>query len=243
MDKLLFLDFELNKPLTYLNKFKQLLKDEGWLVDLFWARDYAQEKKPSLDEKINSSDFLIIRKPLTFLTSPAAREKIQEAILKKKRNLLVMYTFFEKESLDVLVNFLNPFKITPSDIKIVDNKTNLENKRMVVFHKKNKCFSHDTLFTNVTKVLIPHPHHLFVSSPAKVLVRGNPTTEVQDDPLYELTDNSDLKGSNITVGAYYDKSGKLVIISSTLFLDNYFDFNKKFIKNVITWLGGKKKKN
>jgi hypothetical protein len=67
MDTILFMDFELNKPLTYLNKFKKMIRDEGYNLDLFWAKDYSSEKKPSIDDKINSSEFLVIRKPLTFL--------------------------------------------------------------------------------------------------------------------------------------------------------------------------------
>ena len=123
--------------------------------------------KPSFDDKISNFEFLIIRKPLTFLTSTQAREKIQNAILKDKKNLLIMYTYYDLESFEVLYNFLKPFNIIPSEIKIIDHKTNLKNKNVVVFHKKNKCFMHDTLFDGVTKLVISDPRHLTVEPPAK----------------------------------------------------------------------------
>jgi hypothetical protein len=239
MASILYMDFELNKPLTYLAKFRQLLSDEGWDLDLFWASDYAKKDKPSIDKKINDADLLLIRKPLTFLTGPQVRKKLQDAILKKKKNLLVMYTFTERESLDVLNEFLRPFKINTSDLQLIDDKTNQQDRRNVVFQKKNDCFYHDELFKGVSKLLIPHPHMIFVESPAKVLIRGNPTTELKYD-FIELTSN--LGGNDLIAGAYYNEknSGRMIVIDSTLFLDKYFDFNKKFVKNVLTWLGNNK---
>ena len=87
MENILFMDFELNQPLGLLSKFKHWLVREGWTVDMFWAKDYAQEqkKKPSFDEKLQSSNLLFIRKPLTFLTSPNVRKKLQEVVLKEKK--------------------------------------------------------------------------------------------------------------------------------------------------------------
>ena len=240
MDNILIMDFELNRPLTYLNKFKQLLNDEGWALDLFWARDYAQEVKPSIDDKINSAELLIIRKPLTFLTGPQVRKKLQQAVLKDKKSFLIMYTFTEKDSQDVLNEFLKPFKINTSELQLIDNKTNMNDKRNVLFEKKNKCFSHNTLFKGVSKVLIPHPHHIYVSKPAKILIRGNPSTELKYNFDQESTA---LSGANLIVGAYYEKTGRIIVVDSTLFLDKYFDHNKKFVKNVIDWLSEKRSDN
>jgi hypothetical protein len=236
MDNLLFMDFELNKPLTYLNKFRKLVRNEGWDLDLFWASDYSQKKKPSIDVKINSAKLLVIRKPLTFLSGPQVRKKLQQAVLKSKKNLLVMYTYTENDSLEVLNEFLKPFKINTSDLQMIDNKTNQQDYRNVVFQKKNNCFYHDELFSGVSKILIPHPHMIYVHEPAKVLIRGNPTTELKTD----FNENvSDLSGDNLIAGAYYNekKSGKMLVIDSTLFLDEYFDFNKRFVKNIFTWFG------
>jgi hypothetical protein len=237
MDKFLLMDFELNLPLSYLNKFKSLINDKGWILDLFWARDYNQKEKPRIEDKINSAQILMIRKPLTFLTSPKMRKRLQDSILKDKKNMLIMYTFTEIESLEVMNKFLEPFKINLSEVQIIDNKRNQGNIRNVIFQKKNKCFSHDELFKGVSSILIPNPHHIFVKKPAKILIKGNPSTAVQ---YYISEETSNLKGSNLIVGAYYNDTGRMVVLDSTLFLDKFFDFNKKFIKNVITWLGEKK---
>lgn len=233
-NKILFMDFELNKPLTYLNKFGKLIRDEGWNLDLFWAKEYTHENKPSVNYKIDSAKILIIRKPLTFLSSPRVRKKLQETIKKDKKNMLIMYSFTERDSLDALSEFLKPFMITPSEVQIIDNKSNQDNFRNVIFHKKNKCFNHSELFKGISKILIPHPHLVSVNKPAKILIKGNPSTEVQEDIYFET---STLSGSDVIVGAYYDDTGRILVMDSTLFLDNFFDFNKKFIKNVITWLG------
>jgi hypothetical protein len=242
MENILFMDFELNKPLTYLDKFNQLLKKDGWILDMFWVKDYSQEKKPSLDDKINNSDLLFIRKPLTFLSSPTATEKIQNAILKNNKNLLLMMTYSDYETFDMLKNFLIPFNITLSEFRAFDIKTYQEHERSVIFHKKNKCFNHKELFKGINKVLIPDASHLVVEPPANVLIRGNPSTETsksfggrEEGP----------KGSDIIVGAYYEESGKILVVNSTVFLDNFFDFNKPFIKNIMGWLDSnnpKKKK-
>ncbi|WP_455392380.1 hypothetical protein [[Eubacterium] cellulosolvens] len=239
MDNILFMDFELNQPLTYLNKFRKLIRDEGWELDLFWARDYSQKERPSVDEKIKKAKLLVIRKPLTFLSGPQVRKKLQQAVLKDKKSLLVMYTFTEMDSLEVLNEFLRPFKINTSEIQIIDNKTNANDKRNVVFQKKNKCFLHNELFDGVANILIPHPHYVYVTEPAKILIRGNPSTELK----YGINEGGlDLTGSELTVGAYYEETGKMIVLDSTLFLDKYFDFNKRFVKNVITWLGKKTKR-
>jgi hypothetical protein len=235
------MDFELNKPLTYLNKFQELIRDSGWAVDLFWARDYTNKVKPSVDDKIAKAEFLIIRKPLTFLSSAMIRKKLQDLVFKKTKNMLVMYTFSETDSLIVMNQFLQPFKINASEIKVIDHKTNLKDKRDVIFQKKNDCFSHDEIFTGINKILIPHPHYIYVDTPAKVLIRGNPTTEIDQDNDIEV-ESGNLSGSDIVVGAYYEEAGRILVLDSTLFLDKYFDHNKKFIKNVITWLGGDSKK-
>jgi len=236
MDIALFMDFELNNPLTYLSKFKKLVKDEGWVLDLFWASDYTKKKRPSVDEKISKANFLIIRKPLTFLSSATIRSKLQEIIRTKKKNLLIMYTFTEFESLGVLNQFLEPFKIQLSELQIIDNTTNQNDTRTVVFHKKNKCFNHKFLFNGVQKVTIPHPHHMYLTKPAKILIRGNPSSEIKDS-IY--MDTSNLKGSDLIVGAYHESNGKILVLDSTLFLDQYFDYNKKFISNVFHYLAEK----
>lgn len=238
MDTILFMDFELNKPLTYLNKFKKMIRDEGYNLDLFWAKDYSSEKKPSIDDKINSSEFLVIRKPLTFLIGPQVRKKLQDAVLEDKKSILIMYTFTEKDSLDVINEFLKPFKINTSEIQVVDFVANSDGQRNVIFQKKNNCFFHDELFKGVSKILIPHPHYVYVTEPAKILIRGNPSTELK----YKQDDDSDsLTGADLVVAGYYEETGRLVVMDSTLFLDKYFDFNKKFVKNIITWLGEKKR--
>lgn len=238
MDNILMMDFELNKPLTYLSKFKEMLNNDGWNLDMFWAKDYSSDNKPTLDDKINSANLLLIRKPLTFLSSQLAIGKIQEAVLKEKKNLLLMMTYIDLETNSLLRNFLKPFNIIPSGIKAIDTKTNQDNKRMVIYHKKNKCFLHDELFKNVNKILIPDAINLFVDSPAKILIRGNPSTEAVNTLGI---DESEPTGSDIIVGAYHEEKGRLITINSTLFLDNYFDFNKPFIKNIMTWLRTDKK--
>jgi hypothetical protein len=144
-----------------------------------------------------------------------------------------MYTFSERESMDALNKFLNPFMINTSEVQIIDNKVNLDNIRNVIFQKENKCFSHNELFKGVNKILIPNPHHIYVDEPAKVLIRGNPSTEIKYDLFVET---SNLKGQDVIAGAYYEDTGRLIVLDSTLFLDKYFDFNKKFIINVIKWL-------
>lgn len=237
MEQILLLDFELNNPLTYLDKFKRLLKDENWNLDLFWARDYNQKDKPSLDDKLNSTQFLLIRKPLTFLSSPKVRKKIQNNVLKEKKSLLIMYTFSEIETLELLNSFLEPFKIQISEIQVIDKKTNLKNKHEVIFHKKSNCFSHNSLFNNIDKIVISDAHHIYVNSPSKILIQGNPSTELQFPMSDEI---APLTGSEINISAYYEETGLVTVINSTLFLNKYFDFNKKFIKNIITWMGNRK---
>ncbi len=234
MDNILLMDFELNKPLTYLNKFKKMLNDNDWTLDIFWAKEYTKKEKPTMDEKIKNTEFLIIRKPMTFLSNAETRKKIQNVVLKDKKNLLVMSTFPDRDSLDVLTNFLQPFHINPTDNKVIDNNTNKNNERLVVFNKKNKCFSHATLFKGVKSIVIPYPYHLIVDSPAEILIRGNPSTEVLDDGM-DYTPG--LKGSDIIVGAYFEASCRVIVVNSTIFLDSYFEFNRSFIKNIISWCG------
>jgi hypothetical protein len=233
MANILFMDFELNMPLTYLNKFTKLLKTDNWYLDMFWAKDYMKKKRPTLDEKIKSYNILLIRKPMTFLSSKVAVEKIQKAILRDNKRLLLMLTFLDYETLDMLKDFLEPFNIIPTEIRAIDYKTNQDNRKSVIYHKKNKCFNHDELFKNVSKIVIPDATHLYVEPPAKILIRGNPSTE----PFYTTGNIKNApSGSDLIVGAYYEESGRMLIVNSTVFLDNYFDFNRPFIKNVIKWL-------
>jgi hypothetical protein len=238
MENILFLDFELNQPLALLNKFKHWLRKEGWKLEMFWAKDYSpeQNQKPTFDEKLQTSNLLFIRKPLTFLTSPNVRKKIQHAVLNDKKNLLLMMSFTDIETLEILKEFLIPFKIEPSDIRAMDEKTNLDERRSVVFHKKNKCFSHNEIFNRVQKVVIPDANILYLKPPAKILIRGNPSTETYS--LFPDESNGP-KGSDVIVGAYYEDSGRVIVVNSSVFLDNYFDFNKPFIKNVMNWLNPK----
>ncbi len=238
MENILFMDFELNQPLTLLNKFDSWLQKEGWKLDMFWAKDYTKKDKPTFDEKLGSSDFLFIRKPLTFLTSPNVREKLQKAILKNKKSLLLMMSFSDRETLDLLREFLKPFNIEPSDVRAIDDVTNLQGKRSVIFHKKNNCFEHSEIFKRVNKIVIPDANLLFIEPPSKILIRGNPSTDIfSHNPI----NKPELKGSNIIVGAYYEETGKIIVVNSSIFLDKYFDFNKPFIKNVMNWLSLEKK--
>ena len=190
MNNILLMDFELNKPLTLLNKFKTFLRNEGWAVDMFLAKDYSDGKKPSLDDKINSAQFILIRKPLTFLNSPKVTKKLQDAVLKDKKSLLLMLTFLDKESLNLIQNFLKPFKITPSEIKIIDQITNLNNKRSVVYHKKNNCFVNDIFFKQVAKIVVPDANVLYIEPPSEVMIRGNPSTETTH---IDLKNNDEIK--------------------------------------------------
>lgn len=227
------MDFELNKPLTYLSKFKKLIEDNGWYLDLFWARDYSNGAGPPIEDKIKDAKFLVIRKPLTFLSGPKVRKTLQDAVIKDEKSILIMYTFSESDSLHALNKFMEPFKIQLSDASIIDMKTNQDDKHNVVFQKKNRCFFNDSLFKGVSKLLIPFPHHIYTDDPAKILIRANPSSELKFDIFQET---KDIKGTDLIVGAYYDKTGRIVVVDSTLFLDNYFDFNKRFVKNVFTWL-------
>jgi hypothetical protein len=144
-----------------------------------------------------------------------------------------MYTFSESDSLDALNKFMEPFKIQLSDASIIDTKTNQDDQHNVIFQKKNRCFFNDILFKGVGKLLIPFPHHIYTADPAKILIRANPSSEIKFDIFQET---KEIKGTDLIVGAYYDKTGRIVVVDSTLFLDNYFDFNKRFVKNVFTWL-------
>ena len=145
-----------------------------------------------------------------------------------------MYTFPDMETLELLNSFLKPFNIQISEIQIIDHETNLKNKREVIYHKKNNCFLHDELFKDVNKIVISDAYHIYLDSPAKNLIRGNPSTKLQ---FLMSTEEAEMRGSEINVSVYYEETCRVMLINSTLFLDKYFDFNKKFIKNIITWLG------
>ena len=83
-----------------------------------------------------------------------------------------------------------------------------------------------------------HPS-IIPNSRISYLIQGNSSTEM--DYIFDES-ISKLEGSDITVAAYYEKNGKMLVVNSTIFLDNYFNFNKPFIKNVVSWLGEEKRK-
>ncbi len=233
MKKAFLLDFELNKPFTYIEDFINILSKSDIEIDIFNVSDAGKDKKSPLMNKIEASNFLILRKPLTFLTSESSRAHIREAVMEGNKNLLIIYSFSDIDSLEVLNDFMAPLNLRASSLMVYDDNNNFESRRIVVFHKANGCFVHPEVFKGVEKVVIPQAHHIFITNPSKAMIRGNPTTRTlgtTDMPV------AGVEGSDIIVGAYNEESSRVVIMDSTLVNNKYIRENTRFVKNIIKWI-------
>lgn len=233
MKKAFFLEFELNKPFTYIEDFINILTNSDIEVDIFNVSDAGKDKKSPLVPKIEACNFMILRKPLTFLSSESSRTHISDAVIKGNKNLLIIYSFSDIDSLEVLNNFLEPLNLRASSLMVYDEHENFESRRIVVFREANGCFEHREIFKGVDKVIIPQAHHIFITEPAKVMIRGNPTTRTVstfDMPVAEV------EGREIIVGAFNEKTSRVILMDSTLVNNKYIRQNTRFVKNVIKWI-------
>ena len=87
MKSVFMLDYELNQPFLYIEKFQNMLTKQDFQVDMFKISDAGKDKKSPLDDKIEACDFIILRKPLTFLSGESTRKKIQDFVVKKHKNI------------------------------------------------------------------------------------------------------------------------------------------------------------
>jgi hypothetical protein len=227
------LDYELNQPFLYIEKFQKLLTNQDLNIDMFKISDAGKEKKSPLDDKIDACDFIILRKPLTFLSSEPTRQKIQDFVIKKHKNILVTFSFVDYESLEIINDFLKPTNIQSSGIMVYDDKENLGSRRLVRFRKSNGCLEHSDIFKGVDEVVIPQAHYVYVVRPSKVLIRGNPSTRAEGTSDSQL---ENIGGNEIIVSAYNDDNAKIILMDSTLLNNKYIDKNTKFVKNVINWM-------
>jgi hypothetical protein len=228
------LDYELNQPFLYIEKFQSLLKKQDFDTDMFKISDAGKDKKSPLIDKIESCDIVLLRKPLTFLSSESTRKKIQDVITKKNKNILITFSFVDYESLEILNDFLKPFKIQSSGIMVYDDQENLGSRRLVVFRKTNGCLEHPEIFKGVDKVVIPQAHYVYVVKPSKVMIRGNPSTRAEGTSDSQL---ENVGGQEIIVSAYSDGDSKVILMDSTLLNNKYLDKNLKFVQNVVKWMG------
>lgn len=234
MKSVFMLDYELNQPFLYIEKFQNLLTKQDFQVDMFKISDAGKDKKSPLDDKIEACDFIILRKPLTFLSGESTRQKIQDFVVKKHKNILITFSFVDYESLDILNDFLKPLNIQSSGIMVYDDKENLGSRRLVVFRKSNGCLEHPKIFKGVDQVVIPQAHYIYVVKPSKVMIRGNPSTRAVGTSDSQL---ENIGGKEIVVGGYNDDKAKVILMDSTLINNKYIDKNTKFVKNVIKWMG------
>jgi len=227
------LDYELNQPFLYIEKFQKLLTNQDLNIDMFKISDAGKDKKSPLDDKIDACDFIILRKPLTFLSSEPTRQKIQDFVIKKHKNILVTFSFVDYESLEIINDFLKPTNIQSSGIMVYDDKENLGSRRLVRFRKSNGCLEHPDLFKGVDEVVIPQAHYVYVVKPSKVLIRGNPSTRAEGTSDSQL---ENIGGNEIIVSAYNDDNAKIILMDSTLLNNKYIDKNTKFVKNIVNWM-------
>jgi hypothetical protein len=235
MTHALLLDFKQNNPFMYIEKFQHLLYRLNIEVDMF--NRYGAKRGDAyhaLAEKLSQCELIILRKPLPLLSDDTIIELVHDAISAYHIAVFAIYSFSEQAALDTLNRFLQPYHIQSSSIMVYDDSENVGSRRIVRFLQENNCFATDCkIFDGVDSVVIPHPHHIFVNTPSKPLIRGNSTTITIDsnDLLLEHP-----IGSEIIVGAYHQEPARLVVIDSTPFVDTYIELNMKFAENIIYWL-------
>jgi len=227
------LDFLENAPYTYLNSFKDLIRERGLDPEMLTPKDLMGDTKGGLQSRFDDCQFIIVRKPLAVLLNKSIRDAVTKAVQEDGKNLLVMYSFVEDDAHGAMNSTLEPFNIQSTSIKVFDDVENEGSKRMVTFRDRNWCFVHEDLMKEVTQVTIPHPHHLEVQAPSKPVIVGNSTTIAMTE--YDVL-LDDPKGKTIVVAACYEEKGRLILTDSTIYLDSYISWNKKFISNILDWL-------
>jgi hypothetical protein len=234
MKTVFILDYELNQPFLYIEKFQKILTKLDFNIDMFKISDAGKDKKSPLLDKIEACDFVLLRKPLTFLSNESTRKKIQDFVIKKKKNILITFSFVDHESLEILNDFLQPLKIQSSGIMVYDDKENLGSRRLVVFRKSNGCLEHPKIFKGVDQVVIPQAHYVYVVKPSKPMIRGNPSTRAEGTSDSQI---ENIGGQEIIVSAYNDDNSKVILMDSTLINNKYIDKNIKFVQNVVKYMG------
>lgn len=227
------LDLTLNDPFQYLDAFKKLLRTQDLELAAFSRKDLEGGVEKALENGFQKADFLILRKPFGLLSGEKARAKVQEGVKAGRIGLLVMYTFTELEALDLMNDFLKPFGLASTELMVTDS-ADRNTRKVVNFTHEGGCFKFDPLLKDVGKVIIPQPHHIIVSPPARPAIIGHATIEANtfdDNPANRMT------GESITVCAVNDTGGKLVLIDSTIFSNEWLEKNNVFAGNLLRWVG------
>jgi len=227
------LDLTLNDPFQYLDSFKKLLRTMDIELAAFSRKDLEGGIETALENGFQRADFLILRKPFGLLSGEKARAKVQDAVRSGRIGLLVMYTFTELEALELMNDFLRPFGLASTELMVTDS-ADRNSKKVVNFSNDQGCFKFDPLFKDVAKVIIPQPHHIMVSPPAKAAVIGHATTEAN---TFDDNPNNRILGNSITVCGVCDDGGKLVLVDSTMFSNDWLEKNRVFAGNIMKWVG------
>jgi len=227
------LDLTLNDPFQYLDAFKRLLRTMDIELAAFSRKDLEGGVEKALENGFQKAEFLILRKPFGLLSGEKARAKVQDGVKSGRIGILVMYTFTEQEALDLMNDFLRPFGLASTELMVTDS-ADKNSRKVVIFTKDKGCFKFDPFFKDVGKVVIPQPHHIIVSPPAKAAIIGNNTIEAN---TFDDNPNNRLTGESITVCAVCDEGGKLVLVDSTIFSNDWLEKNNVFASNLLKWVG------
>ena len=234
MDKALLLDFNINRPFQYFESFRKSLRDLGVELTALSKDDLSKGLPESLKEKFEECKFIVLRKPFAVMSGEKMRAQVQEAVLSGKVGILVLFSFSEMDALVIMNQFLEPFNITTSDFMVQDEDSNFKNtKKVVVFKPEAGAFKNEKLFQGVDEVVIPQPHHLFIQPPATPVLVGNPTSTANrfyEDPAEQMN------GEEIVVSALNEENGRLLLVDSTMFTNEWIDLNTGFLKNVVNWV-------
>jgi hypothetical protein len=237
MDKALLLDFNINRPFQYFESFRKALKDMGVELSAISKDDLSKGLPESLEEKFEECSFIVLRKPFAVLSGEKMRGQVQEAVLSGKVGILVLFSFSEMDALVIMNQFLEPFKITTSDFMVLDEQSNFKDtKKVVVFKPEAGAFKYEKLFQGIEQVVIPQPHHLFIQPPAVPVIVGNPTSianRFYEDPAEQMD------GEEIVVSALNEEKGRLLLVDSTMFTNEWLDLNTGFLKNIVDWVSHK----
>lgn len=232
MNKALLLDFNINRPFQYIESFRKTLESLDVELNALSKDDVKKGLPEVLQEKFEECSFLVLRKPFAVLSGEKMREQVQNAVISGKVNLLVLFSFSEMEALEIVNEFLTPFNIQASDYMVWDEESNIKGtKKLVVF--KPGAFRYPGLFEGVEQVVIPQPHHLNIQDPAEPILVGNPTTysnQFQEQPATQID------ADNVVVGAINEQNGRVLVMDSTVFTNEWLDHNIPFLKNIVKYV-------
>lgn len=235
MSSALLLDFTLNAPFQYLEDFKRYLRNKDIELRAIQRGDIANGLDAFLEEQFDECDFLVLRKPFAVLSGERMRGLVQDAVTSGRVGLLVMFSYTEDEALELMNEFLKPFDIQGTEFMVWDEEMNYNSTKKIVRLEAGSLVD-PVLTEEVHKVIIPQPHHWIVSGEAKPLFLGNPSSQAnkfQENPAEEI------RGQDIVIGGVNGSKGRIVVMDSTPFTNNWVQHNKRLLNNIVSWLSYK----